>query len=89
MKVKLLIVLALCVNFPLFAIREKDGNPWDVNFVTKNEYELKVQAKYPKGSFLLNLGPTGIRAKIESTDPDKLRGEKKLEWSNYGTFTTH
>jgi hypothetical protein len=52
------------------AVFEKDGYPWDVDLRSFQDQELKQAL--PNGNWLLNLGPTGIRARIYPNRPHLL-----------------
>jgi hypothetical protein len=52
------------------AIFEKDGYPWNVSLRSHHDQELTNAL--PDGNWLLNLGPTGIRARIFPERPDLL-----------------
>ncbi len=52
------------------AIFEKDGYPWNVDLRSYHDKELKDAL--PGGNWLLNLGPTGIRARIYPERPNLL-----------------
>ena len=68
--------LALCLGFfmisgPTYGIMERDGYPWNVKVKLDNEYEQKLNKKYPNGGWYINLGPTGIRAQIVTNKPNQ------------------
>lgn len=52
------------------AIMERDGYPWNVTL--RSFYDDGMKDKCPEGNWLLNLGPTGIRARIYPDKPQLL-----------------
>lgn len=52
------------------AIFEKEGYPWNVEL--KSFYDEELRQAIPGGNWLLNLGPTGIRARIYPDKPNLL-----------------
>ena len=70
-KTLLLLVAFFLIHHDSIAIVEKDDAPWVVKPRIDNEYEAPFQKKFPDGYFFLNLGPTGIRAKLTSAAPDR------------------
>ncbi len=52
------------------AIFEKEGYPWNVDL--KSFYDQELKQALPDGNWLLNLGPTGIRARIYPERPNLL-----------------
>ncbi len=52
------------------AIMERDGYPWNVTL--RSFYDDVMKAQCPDGNWLLNLGPTGIRARIYPDKPQLL-----------------
>lgn len=50
------------------AIMERDGYPWNVTLRSFLDDVMKSQC--PEGTWLLNLGPTGIRARIYPDKPN-------------------
>jgi hypothetical protein len=52
------------------AIFEKEGYPWNVDL--RSFYDDELKQALPEGNWLLNLGPTGIRARIYPERPNLL-----------------
>jgi len=52
------------------AIFEKEGYPWNVDL--RSFYDEELKQALPDGNWLLNLGPTGIRARIYPERPNLL-----------------
>lgn len=68
----ILIAFSLCTN--LFAINEKKTRsgttfPWGVKL--RSFYDQDVRKEHPEGDWFLNLGPTGIRARIAQDHPSE------------------
>ena len=71
MRCFVIFLFLLMSSFPLFAIMERDGYPWNTKLNINNEYENELKKKYPNGGFFINLGPTGIRAQIVTNKPNQ------------------
>ena len=66
--------IAFCLFFVCASaqgvMQGKDDYPWGCTI--DSEWDKPVMAKYPNGNWFLNLGPTGIRAKINPETPKQL-----------------
>ena len=72
MKTRFLIsfLTSLFATLPSFAIMERGGYPWDTKL--RSYYDQEMVEELGDIKWLLNLGPTGIRARIDGERPDEL-----------------
>ena len=64
------VVLFALVGGPVSAIMERGEYPWDTNL--RSYYDQEMSKELGEVKWLLNLGPTGIRARIYPDNPDRL-----------------
>ena len=70
-KTGLIAVLLLMASAQVtLAIMERGDYPWGSKL--RSYYDAEMQSKYPEVPWLLNLGPTGIRARVYRERPHLL-----------------